>query len=640
MNANMKSIFLRNCLLTVVSLFLLVVMYSCANMAAPNGGPYDEAPPVVVRTVPAPNQTNFKGKRIEIEFNENVQLDKPMDNVIVTPPQKLLPVIRANGKKVIVELKDSLKPNTTYTVDFTSAISDSNEKNVYENYSFAFSTGDKIDSLEISGSLLNASNLEPMIGFTIGLHSNLEDSTFTQKVFDRISRTDEKGHFTIRNIAPGSYRVFALEDVNRDYKFDQPGEAIAFSDSIIVPSFTFASRQDTIWKDSLTVDTIKTVEYTRFLPDNIELRLFKEDFNRQYMLKPERIQENKLTVRFNAPIDSVPMLTPLNFNNKDKEWFYTQKAEENKTIHYWLTDSMVYNQDTLKMSITYPKSDSLNILRQQIDTIQLVMRRRPEPKKKKKDDNPDPIVMLNTSVNASGKIDLFDTIRITFDEPVLELSKDMIYLDIKKDTIWEEIDFELKPDSLNSLAYNIMRPWKYEEAYRVEIDSASIASIYGKMNNKLSNEFSFKKRDEYGHLYINTPGIDSLAFIELLDKSDNPLRKASIKDGGALFMNLIPGKYYARIIMDKNGNNKWDTGNYVSKTQPEEVFYYPAIFDILQNFEIEQTWDVHSTPISNQKLLEITKNKPKENTKKKRDYKNEGTSSNNSSSGGVRIPGL
>lgn len=639
----MKNNYIRNSVLAFVSLFLLVVMYSCANMASPNGGPYDEAAPKFVRSTPAPNQTNFKGKKVEIEFDELVQLDKPMDNVIVTPPQLQLPVIKSAGKKVIVELKDTLKANTTYTIDFTNSISDNNEKNIVENFSFAFSTGKNIDSLEVAGTLLNAENLEPMPGVTIGLHANLDDSAFVKIPFERTSRTNERGQFTIRNIATGTYRLFALNDVNRDYKFDQAGEDIAFLDSLVVPTFEFATRQDTIWKDTLTVDTIKTVGYTHFLPDDVALRLFKEKFVRQYMLKPERLQENKLTLRFNAPLDSIPVPRPLNFEAKDNDWYFVQQADENKTVNYWLTDSMVWKQDTLSFEIQYPKSDSLNILRPQTDTLQLVIRRRPEPKakKKKKKNEPEPIVFLNMSIDAPGQMDIFDTVTVTFDEPLLDLKKEMFYLDIKKDTLWENVDFDFFRDSLNTLTYNINRKWKYGETYRLEVDSAIIHSIYGKWNDNYTGEFTIKKEEDYGNLYIAISGVnlDTPAFVELLDKSDAVVRKAPVKDGGVLFFDLKPDKYYARIIMDKNGNNKWDTGNYAEKLQPEEVFYYPNYFTVLQFFNGEESWDVSSTPLNKQKPLDITKNKPKETTKKKRNYKDEGKTSGSSSSG-MRMPGF
>ena len=619
---------------------MLVVIYSCANIGSPNGGPYDEGPPKFVSSTPVPNQVNYKGKKIEILFDELIQIDKPSENVIITPPQMELPIIRSAGKKAVIELKDTLKENTTYTIDFTNSIADNNEKNVFENFSFAFSTGDVIDTLEVSGVLLNAENLEPMPGITIGLHSNLEDSAFVKLPFDRTSRTNDKGQFTIRNIAPGTYHIFALNDVNRDYKFDQPGEDIAFLDSVIVPTFELTSRQDTAWKDSLTIDTIRTVGYTRFMPDNIELRLFKEKFERQYMVKPERPDEKYFTLRFNSKLDTVPVPVPINFTPQDSAWYFVQQTEGGLAVNYWLADSTVWKQDTLQVQVSYPKSDSLNILRPQTDTVQVVMRRRPAEKKKKKKDEPEPIDFLGMQVNASGSMNLFDTISVTFSEPVLDINEDMFFLDQKVDTVWNAVDFEFFPDTTNSLNFFIKRPWKYGEEYRIEVDSAAITSLYGKWNNFFTSEFKIKKEDEYGHFYLNIVGVDTTAFVELLSSGDAPVRKAKVKDGGVLFMDLKPDKYYARIIIDTNDNGVWDTGNYAEKRQPEKVYYSPKMYEIMQNWQVEETWNVTSTPLAKQKPLEITKNKPKEVTKKKRNYKDESqqSSSRNNSGGNMGMP--
>lgn len=611
-----------------------MLLYSCANMATPNGGPYDEQPPRFVSSTPAPNQTNYAGKKVEILFDELIQIDKPSENVIITPPQMEMPVIRSAGRKVVVELKDTLKPNTTYTIDFTNSIADNNEKNVFENFSFAFSTGDVIDTLEVSGTVLNAENLEPMKGIMVGLHSNLNDSAFVRLPFDRTSRTNDKGQFTIRNIAPGTYRVFALNDVNRDYKFDQPGEEIAFLDTLVVPSFEAAIRQDTIWKDSLTIDTILSVGYTRFLPDGLELRLFKEKFERQYRLKPERTQENRVTLKFNAPLDTVPALVPVNFLPADSAWYFIQTADGDRSVHYWLTDPEVWKQDTLLVSVTFPESDSLNVLQARTDTVQFLMRRRPEKKKKKNDDEPEPPVFLGMTIDAPSSMDLFDTVSVVFDEPVLDLQKEWFYLDQKVDSLWEPVDFEFFPDTANSLAFFINRPWKYGEEYRLEVDSAAIVSLYGKENNVYSGTFKIKKEEEYGHLYINIEGIDTTAYVELLNGSDQPLRKAKVKDGGVLFMDLKPDKYYARLVVDENDNGVWDTGKYAERKQPEKVYYCPKMFTIMQNWQVEETWNVLATPLNRQKPMEITKNKPEEATKKKRDYKNEGKQQSSNNSGG------
>ena len=636
----MDNKYIRNSFRLLYGMLLLVVIYSCANIGSPNGGPYDEDPPKFVSSTPVPNQVNYKGKKIEILFDELIQIDKPSENVIITPPQMELPIIRSAGKKAVIELKDTLKENTTYTIDFTNSIADNNEKNVYENFSFAFSTGDVIDTLEVSGVLLNAENLEPMPGITIGLHSNLEDSAFVKLPFDRTSRTNDKGQFTIRNIAPGTYHIFALNDVNRDYKFDQPGEDIAFLDSVIVPTFELTSRQDTAWKDSLTIDTIRTVGYTRFMPDNIELRLFKEKFERQYMVKPERPDEKYFTLRFNSKLYTVPVPVPINFTPEDSAWYFVHQTEGGLAVNYWLADSTVWKQDTLQVQVSYPKSDSLNILRPQTDTVQVVMRRRPAEKKKKKKDEPEPIDFLGMQVNASGSMNLFDTISVTFSEPVLDINEDMFFLDQKVDTVWNAVDFEFFPDTANSLNFFIKRPWKYGEEYRIEVDSAAITSLYGKWNNFFTSEFKIKKEDEYGHFYLNIVGVDTTAFVELLSSGDAPVRKAKVKDGGVLFMDLKPDKYYARIIIDTNDNGVWDTGNYAEKRQPEKVYYSPKMYEIMQNWQVEETWNVTSSPLAKQKPLEITKNKPKEVTKKKRNYKDESqqSSSRNNSGGNMGMP--
>ena len=285
------------------------------------------------------------------------------------------------------------------------------------------------------------------------------------------------------------------------------------------------------------------------------------------------------------------------------------------------------------MELTYPMSDSLNILRPQTDTIQTVLRRRPSEKKKKKGE-PE-IEFLNMTIDASGEMDLFDTVSIVFDEPVLDIDKDMFRLEQEVDSVWSLVDFEFFQDSLNSLGYYINRDWKYGESFRLTVDSALIHSLYGKWNDVFQTQFRIKPEDSYGHLYINIIGNDTLpAFVELLNSKDEPVRKATVKGGGVLFMDLKPEKYYARLVIDTNRNGEWDTGNYAERLQPEEVFYCPKVFTVLQNFQHEETWNIRLTPWLKQKPLEITKNKPKEVTKKKRDYREEGRRNSSSSSNG------
>ena len=225
----------------------LLVLASCARMGSPDGGWYDDTPPRVVSSSPANQGVNVKAKKITINFSEYIKLDDPQNKVVISPPQLEMPEIKAAGDRIIVELKDSLKANTTYTVDFGDAISDNNEGNPLGNYTFSFSTGDHIDTLEVSGYCLNAKDLEPIKGLMVGLYSNFEDSLFHKEPMMRVSRTNGSGHFTIKGVAPGAYRCFALQDNDGDLVFGQKSEIIAFNNDSIKPSWKLDARPDTIW---------------------------------------------------------------------------------------------------------------------------------------------------------------------------------------------------------------------------------------------------------------------------------------------------------------------------------------------------------------------------------------------------------
>ncbi len=620
--------FLKNSLFFLVGiLFFLCMFYACARIGSPQGGAYDYAPPGYVSSKPEPNAIDFKGKKIEILFDELVNIEKPGEKVIITPPQKKNPEIKASGKKITVELKDSLLPNTTYTFDFTDAITDNTEKNALEGFSFAFSTGEVVDSLVISGILLNAENLEPMPGILVGLHSNLDDSAFFSTPFLRTTKTNDRGKFWIRNVAPGAYHVFALNDINHDYHFDQPGEDIAFTDSIYSPSFEGAVRPDTVWADSLVVDTVREVKYTRFTPDDIQLFLFKEEFERQYLSRPTRA-DYTLTFNFNSAKNLNPGIRLLNQESGSKDWAVQEFSEDGKALTLWIKDSLIYNADTLAVEVDYLKSDSLNKLVQTKDTFSLALRKKKEEKKKKNE--AEKIQFLGVDLSAQPAIDVFDTVKITFSEPIDNLNPKSIKFEQKSDTIWQPGEIDLKKDSLNPRIYYLSRKWPYDTEFRVRIDSATIHSIYEKWNNKLESTFKFRKLSDYGHLYVAISGNTSKGFGELLDSRNQVVRHSDIINGELVFINLKPGKYYLRYIEDENQDGKWTTGLYKDKRQPERVYYYSGFFDIKQNFEFEQSWDITVTPVYKQKPLEITKNKPTE--KKTKHAENRNNSNNRETS--------
>lgn len=622
-------------------LMLMIVVYSCASMGNPDGGPYDEEPPKFVRSTPKPFAINSKEKKVTIEFDEFIKLEKAAEKVVVSPPQLEQPEVKASGRKVVVGLVDSLRPNTTYTIDFADAIVDNNEGNPLGNYAFTFSTGTTIDTMEVSGTVLSASDLEPVKNIQVGLHSDLSDSAFMKKPFDRVSRTDSRGHFSIRGIAPGKYRIYALMDGNQNYLFDSKTEMIAFSDSIIIPAMEDAMRQDTIWKDSLTIDTIKSVGYTRFLPDDIILRAFKEENDRQYLTRSERDKENHFVLTFSARADTLPTLKGLNFDERDA--FIIEKTDRNDSICYWIKDSLIYQMDTLEIQMDYLATDTSDRLVPQTDTLFLANKltraerekleakaaeeKEKERKKKEKKGEkiePEPTKFLTLNVDAPSAFDLDRNVYLSFDEPVASIDTAAIHMEIKKDSLWEEIPFLFVSDSVLPRKYEILAEWEPEKEYQLSIDSMAFKGVYGLHTNKVKQTMKVKKLDEYGTILLNITGADSTAVVELLDGSGKVLRQQRITpQNTADFYYLNPGtKFYIRLFNDRNGNGVWDTGKYSEHLQPEEVYYFPKVWEMKANFEFEENWNINAVPVEKQKLDEIKKQKPEE-TKKIQDRNKE-----------------
>ena len=622
-------------------LMLVIIGYSCASMGTPDGGPYDEMPPKFIGSNPGLHAVNVKTQKIELEFDEFIKLEKPSEKVVVSPPQLEQPEIKVQGRKVVVELIDTLKASDTYTIDFSDAIVDNNEGNPMGHFTYSFSTGASIDTMEVAGIVLNAADLEPIKGILVGLHKNLNDSAFSKLPFDRVSRTDSRGHFAIRGVAPGKYRIYALMDGNQNYLYDSKTEMIAFSDSIIVPSMVPATRQDTLWKDTLTIDTIKTIGYTRFLPDDIVLRAFKEENTRQFFSRAQRDKENHFILKFSAKADTLPTLTGLNFDAKDA--FVIEANEGNDSICYWIKDSLVYQMDTLAVQMDYLYTDSLDQLVPKRDTIYLANKltraqreklaakeaeeKAKERKKKERKGEklgPEPTSFLKMNVDAPATFDIGKNIVLSFEEPLARIDTSAIHLNVKVDTIWVKEPFLLMADSVVPRQYVLLAEWGPEKEYQLQIDSAAIVGLYGLHTDKVEQTVKVKKQDEYGTLLLNLQGVGPTAIVELLDTNGKVLRQQPVTpENTADFYYLAPNtKYYVRLFNDRNGNKVWDTGNFEKGVQAEEVYYCPKVWEMKANFEFEETWDVHATPIDKQKLDEIKKQKPEE-TKKVKDRNKE-----------------
>ncbi len=639
--------FVRRLLGAAVS---VAVLYSCASVGRLEGGPIDEEPPHFVTGSPLPGALHNKKNKISIEFDEFIKLEKANEKVVISPPQVQQPEIKANGKRVVVNLQDTLKANTTYTIDFADAIQDNNEGNPMQGFTYTFSTGAELDSMAIAGTLLDASNLEPVKGVLVGLHANLADSAFTTLPFDRVGRTDSRGQFSIRGVSPGKYRIYALMDADQNFKFSQPTEVIAFNDSVIIPSMERRMRQDTLWRDSLTVDTIVERQYTHFLPDDVLLRSFKEKTFSQRLMKTERLTPEKFSFYFTAPADSLPLMKGLNFDEKDA-FVIEQTTGRNDTIHYWIKDSLLYQQDTLRMSLSYLYTDTLNQLVPRTDTLRIVSKvswqklqekkleekekaeKEKKKRRKKGEEEPEPTPFLAMDVYAPSAMDVYDYITLSFTEPIAGFNDTALHVRQKVDTLWQDVPFDFMRDSLDLKRYNLYADWKPGESYVFEVDSTAFHGLYGLFTDKVKKEFTVKKLEEYGQIFFNITGADSTAFVELLDAQDKVVRTVPVVEGKADFYYLNPGKYGARLINDTNGNGVWDTGDYAARRQPEMVYYYPQVLEFKANFDLIQDWNVKEKPLDKQKPDELKKQKPDEDKKKKKSQNNRNNSNRNSGRG-------
>ena len=592
-------------------------MYSCANIGNPSGGPIDKTPPIFMRSNPTPNAVNVKDRKIEIFFDEIVTLKDPSTKIIVSPAQTEMPRMSALGRKVTVELVDSLLPNTTYTIDFSNSIQDNNEGNAIDNFAFAFSTGSVIDSMRVSGYVLDSRTLEPMQSVVVGLQSNLADSAFHKEKLQRVALTNDRGQFTIRNVSPGSYHIFALKDLDRDYKFGNPTEDIAFLDSIIVPSIGSREAADTVYNDLNEIDTIMRATRPAYFPNDILLSMFNEDRKSQYLANNLRVDSTRISLTFAAASDTLPSLSIVGRNDVPDQWYTLERSQTNDTLTYWIRPPHLVSADTLIVATTYLRTDTASNLSWGTDTLKFTFQRQKAKKKKKNEetDSLEQIRFMELHPLANGTQEVYAPLLLQTGTPIERYSREAFHLQrkLQNDTTFYPAEIKsiaLRDSTLSRRDLMLKVDWEPGAAYTLAVDSLAMTDIYGLQTKPLKVDFNVRKMEEYGNIVFNIPAVRDSAIVELLDGTEKIVLRAPVKNHRAELLNLLPGKYYARLFIDRNGNGKYDTGNYDMHLQPEETVYYPGAINLKKNWDVEQTWDIYATPIDKQKPEAIKKNKP------------------------------
>ena len=568
---------------------ITLILASCANRGiGPQGGPQDSIPPVPLHSDPEIGALEFKGKRIEVTFNEYLQLNDIASNLLMSPPQQNPPDVKARGKRLIIQFQDTLRDSTTYTLDFGDAVCDFHEKVPLHNYSFYFSTGSEIDTLETTGTVYDAMTLNPVKGIMVGIHDDLSDSAFVYSPFLRIAKTDSTGFFRIGNMHQGTYRLYAVDDVSRDYRLTI-GESLAFTDDPIHPG------------------------------DSSALFLFKEEQQRLYLQRTLREKQHRVQFLFSAPPDSamtwrVMRPSEADSTKSDSAWIdptpfiYTQLSPKKDTVTLWLTDSAAIGIDSLFFEARYRRTDSLYHLEWCTDTLRAVWRApRLNAKAKEAQDRKNRNRRLELSSNARKSFELFDTLRLNCATPLRTIERDSIHLLEKIDTVYKPIPFTIAPYDTLPMGITILADIQAGKSYELRIDSAALHDVYGITHVAGSYPLQLKTPADYSTLRVKITPFDPAARIQVLNSKDEVVRELPAAVEGAFFEYLKPDTYYLRLYLDTNGDGRWTTGSWAEKRHPETVYYFPENIQTKSNWDFEEEWDYLAVPQTEAKPKNLIK---------------------------------
>ena len=564
------------------------VIFSCARQAAPTGGLRDVTPPRIVRSVPAMGSLNFKGKKIVITFDEFIVPEKLTEKFMISPPLKKKPDINLKGKSLNIEFREELKDSTTYTLYFQDAIKDLNEGNAIPNFQFVFSTGNVLDSLSVTGNILNSSDLEVPENTIILMHRQLADSAPVKLLPEYITLADVNGGFRINNVKAGTYRLYALQDKNNDKKYNVADESFAFMDNpaLITPVKNYLPI--VIKKDTSRIKSpLKKITEVPLIDGEYKMFLFTEPKKKHYLSSSGRKKAYLLTYTLTPPPDSGKF--EFNIPDAPPRSYFIEKNIGGDTINVWLTDSLLYSSQQIKTIVGYPYTDSTGVTKIKTDSIPMRFTTIKVPKQK--EIRKKFIYTTNIPGNTLGP---GQPVIFSSETPFRKPDTTKIHLYESEKTARKVIPYHIFRDSLNSRRYTLKAKFKEGFVYRLIAEAGSFGNIYGDVADSTGIRFSIRTPDDYGGLSLNIINVTGNIIIQLLDSREKILSEKQIKKDGKLdFMLLEKGTYRLRAIYDLNNDGKWTTGDYRLKRQPEPVSYFPREIEIKNvNWIIEEGWDL------------------------------------------------
>lgn len=545
------------------------LVYSCATIVAPTGGPKDITPPKMISSEPKNLSANFAGNKLVLNFDEYVQLKTPEKFMLISPPLQTLPEIKIKGHSVVVKIEDSLRSNTTYNFYFGEAIVDLTESNPVPNFNFAFSTGAEIDSLSLSGTVTDAFTRMPAKGVFVELYKDYRDSIPMKQIPTYVSRTGEKGNFHFNSLASGKYCVVALMDGNSDYLYNLPTEMIGFSSDSVQPYFNAINLSDTVAVKNVDMKTQSLVSLT----------VFSEPDSLQRILKSTMVAKNRLSLAFRYPA-KLPGFRVLN-SPDSVPWAVKEWNRTADTLNAWLLNT----PDTLKLLV----SQNGNFT----DTIRIATAIKVSGKSSRNAVVSNALT-YSTSLN-NRQLGYNKPLMLTFANPVKEY--DLQALKCTRIAVKDTSLFVPTMQFTDSIHRHLLITYKWNstDKYDIYIPKAAFRDIYRDSCDSTHVSFQMKPIEDYAKfaVTVNRKDVSYPIIVQLITEKGLLVEQRTLTTTKLADFGLqAPGKYGLKVIFDANANGRWDTGVFLKKIQPEKVMIHPKIFDLKANWEEEETWDM------------------------------------------------
>ena len=522
----------------IVLFWVVLFVSGCASMQSPTGGPKDSIPPSVIEENPKNFTKNFTAQKIEIEFSEFVKLTNEYTEVSISPAMDIPPEFRSKKENLEIEFKQQLEKNTTYSINFGKAIADVNESNILKNYSYVFSTGNEIDSLSISGRVINSLTKEKLKEVTVFILPVNQDTLFGKKKASVFNITDTAGTFKLSNLRENTYRLYALLEQGGDRIYNSESEEIGFLSNPL----------------KLTKDT-----------SGIILQVFKE-YPSSFTIKDRRIEgDGRITLTFNKPVPepSISIIEPSNLDTSKTVEFSLKR--DSATI--WLPE---LNFDTIDVAV--------NSAGKALDTVTL--------RRSKRDTY---VKSLVASDNLTGnKIRPGSELILKFTSPIQSYQESQITL-LEDSTITKGYQIVKSQNSLRT--YSLKYPWKTKKQYTLKLAENAFTDILGTKSKLYNKKFELDVEDNYGSISINVsvPDTSKSYLIQWLNERKEIIKQNSIKKNTVLnYIRYPTAKYFIRVIYDVNNNGEWDTGNLKEGRQPEKSWNFEKTIALRPNWDLEE----------------------------------------------------